>query len=104
MSHNCHQNATCCDVVGGFNCICDTGFTGNGTFCEGKQFNNNAWKRMLCVCGTKYLHAYVYVYGVAYTFFMHDCAVNQVQLFIMCNGLYTYLYAPHKYSGCQSSF
>ena len=34
--HNCHENATCSDVVGGFNCSCNTGFTGNGTFCEGK--------------------------------------------------------------------
>ena len=34
--HNCHENATCSDVAGGFNCICNTGFTGNGTFCESK--------------------------------------------------------------------
>ena len=36
-THNCHENATCSDVVGGFNCTCNTGFTGNGTFCEGKN-------------------------------------------------------------------
>ena len=37
-THDCHENATCSDVVGGFNCTCDTGFTGNGTFCEGELF------------------------------------------------------------------
>ena len=36
-THNCHESATCSDVVGGFICTCDTGFTGNGTFCEGKS-------------------------------------------------------------------
>ena len=37
--HNCHENANCSDVVGGFNCICNTGFTGNGTFCESKWYH-----------------------------------------------------------------
>ena len=37
--HNCHENANCSDVVGGFNCICNTGFTGDGTFCESKWFS-----------------------------------------------------------------
>ena len=32
-THNCHESAICSDVVGGFNCICDTGFIENGTFC-----------------------------------------------------------------------
>ena len=31
--HNCHENANCSDVVGGFNCTCNSGFTGSGTFC-----------------------------------------------------------------------
>ena len=34
--HNCHENANCSDMVGGFNCTCNSGFTGNGTFCESK--------------------------------------------------------------------
>ena len=36
-THNCHENATCTDVVGGFNCTCNTGHTGNGTLCVGKK-------------------------------------------------------------------
>ena len=32
--HNCHENANCSYVVGGFNCTCNTGFTGNGISCE----------------------------------------------------------------------
>lgn len=33
-THNCHENANCSEVMGGFNCTCNTGFTGNGTSCE----------------------------------------------------------------------
>ena len=31
----CRANATCNNTVGSFNCSCDCGFTGNGTYCEG---------------------------------------------------------------------
>ena len=33
---NCDMNATCIDRDGGFDCLCDTGYTGNGTHCDGK--------------------------------------------------------------------
>ena len=47
-THNCHENATCSDVVGGFDCSCNTGFTGNGTFCEGKLSSAlEHWSRMM---------------------------------------------------------
>ena len=36
--HNCHFNSTCTNINGTFLCICNRGFTGNGTFCEGKFF------------------------------------------------------------------
>ena len=35
----CHENATCSDVVGGensYNCTCKPGFTGKGSSCVGK--------------------------------------------------------------------
>ena len=31
----CAENATCVDLVIGFNCTCDEGFTGDGLECEG---------------------------------------------------------------------
>ena len=34
--HNCDVNAQCNNTVGGFECHCDDGFTGNGTHCDGK--------------------------------------------------------------------
>ena len=34
-SHNCHKNAECTDMIGSFNCSCKTGYSGNGTHCQG---------------------------------------------------------------------
>ena len=33
-SHNCHPNATCTDLVDGFNCTCNEFFIGDGTNCS----------------------------------------------------------------------
>ena len=50
-THNCHvmSNASCFDTDGSFYCNCTEGFTGNGTFCEGKILwqKSNAVKRLL---------------------------------------------------------
>lgn len=35
-THNCSENATCTDTAGSFVCECKAGFTGNGTYCQGK--------------------------------------------------------------------
>ena len=32
----CDGNATCLNNVGSHQCVCNAGFTGNGTYCEGK--------------------------------------------------------------------
>ena len=38
----CHPNATCTNTEGSYICNCQSGYSGNGTFCEGdvKGFNN----------------------------------------------------------------
>lgn len=33
--HVCHANGNCTNVKGSFNCNCNRGFQGNGSFCEG---------------------------------------------------------------------
>jgi hypothetical protein len=34
--NNCSSNATCNNTGGSFQCTCNSGYTGNGTFCEGQ--------------------------------------------------------------------
>ena len=36
-THNCDTNAKCENTDGGFTCSCNSGYTGNGTVCEGKD-------------------------------------------------------------------
>ena len=35
-SHDCHQNATCVNTAGLYDCICKPGLTGNGRNCSGE--------------------------------------------------------------------
>ena len=35
-SHNCDVNATCIDTKDSFHCVCNAGYTGNGTYCQGR--------------------------------------------------------------------
>ena len=38
-SNNCDSDrAMCTNEIGSFNCSCNDGFSGNGTFCEGNPF------------------------------------------------------------------
>ena len=33
---SCHEKSVCENFVGKFTCNCSTGYTGNGTYCEGE--------------------------------------------------------------------
>ena len=39
-SHDCHQNATCANTAGHYDCICKPGFIGNGRNCSGEAIIN----------------------------------------------------------------
>jgi len=34
-THNCNMNGNCENTDGGFTCSCKSGYSGNGTNCEG---------------------------------------------------------------------
>ena len=35
-NHNCHDDATCYNTEGSYTCSCNTGYTGDGSFCTRK--------------------------------------------------------------------
>ena len=38
---NCHDNATCANSDGSYDCECDRGYAGDGFSCTGKLINNS---------------------------------------------------------------
>ena len=40
--HNCHDNASCTDTEGSFNCTCNTGFEGDGVNCTSMSVKYSA--------------------------------------------------------------
>lgn len=37
-TNNCHADSSCIDTLGSYYCTCNSGFSGNGTYCEGKHY------------------------------------------------------------------
>ena len=44
----CHLNATCINTNGGFLCICNDGFAGDGSDCTGYNYNNSECIKTHC--------------------------------------------------------
>lgn len=36
-TNNCHEKATCINLIGSYRCICRPGYSGNGFICTGKE-------------------------------------------------------------------
>ncbi len=48
----CDSNADCSDVIGGFECTCRSGYTGNGTYCQGKLVSLSVKLHWHCIITT----------------------------------------------------
>ena len=46
---NCHPNAMCSDVDGGFECFCNIGFEGDGTTCVSESQKLKSYTTCNCV-------------------------------------------------------
>ncbi len=40
-THDCDVDASCYNTPGSFNCACNGGYSGNGTYCNGKKDNTD---------------------------------------------------------------
>ena len=38
-TNDCHQNANCTNTIGSYICTCNTGYSGDGKLCEGRNHN-----------------------------------------------------------------
>ncbi|XP_028412098.1 fibrillin-1-like [Dendronephthya gigantea] len=42
-THYCHYEATCNNTIGSYTCVCNEGFSGNGTICEANRCPSASW-------------------------------------------------------------
>jgi hypothetical protein len=60
-THDCHVNATCSNVIGGYQCTCKSDYLGNGTSCRCEwpiQFHQNI-KILFIIIRSQMLGLYV---------------------------------------------
>ena len=50
---SCDLNARCVNNLGGYQCICNPGFSGNGSTCIGGSFNANTWAAYIVFLGSR---------------------------------------------------
>ena len=56
----CHQNATCLNLEGSYDCFCKLGYTGNGLLCYGEwNFDN---KQLLKILLNEFRYVYMKTY------------------------------------------
>ena len=54
---NCDDNALCTDVVGSFECVCNTGFSGDGVSCASESlYKVYAKISFYCLCVHACMH------------------------------------------------
>ena len=87
---DCDQNATCINTIGSYDCLCNTGFTGDGFTCIGNfvlitAFENYAICMLtwFVLCLATCVHAYIYVDFDECIHEMDNCHENAT-----CNNTY----------------
>ena len=63
--NDCHQNANCSDTIGSYTCTCMLGYSGNGTYCEGKYGMETEKDHPLqCTMSTISISFFLYLHSI----------------------------------------
>lgn len=63
-TYPCDDNATCTNIDGSYNCSCNSGFTGNGTVCEGNTAHNDPYKSFTSSIGSVYIKIHIHILNI----------------------------------------
>ena len=67
---NCSPNATCMNTIGSFECVCSSGFSGNGTVCSGICTHTHNYQQ--CYATISISTAFFYTYNTD----IDECALG----------------------------